>query len=109
MAHDFEAQREETILVWNDLSTRQKIPKAAVLDLQFVPTKDSAEREAFETELSRAGYTCVRYQDEEGETFEASIGPIELDADTIWRHELATTVIAIECGFKPDGWGFIVN
>jgi len=43
----------------------------------------------------------------DGRTLEASIGPIDLSADAIWEHESATTRIAIKCGFRPDGWGFL--
>lgn len=109
MSHDFDAQREETVWVWNDLSTRVTMPESATLQLQFVPTRTDADWGAFETGLSAAGYKSERYQDEDGETLEASIGPIPLDVDTVWRHERATTTIAIECGFGPDGWGFFVN
>jgi len=107
--HDFDAQREDTISVWNDLSSRQSLPDTATLQLQFVPAGTSADWDAFKARLSAAGYDSERYDDEEGETLEASIGPIELGADEIWKHEMVTTTLAIECGFEPDGWGFFSN
>lgn len=102
--HDFEAQRDETFGVWRDLSAKNNLPKNAILDLQFVPTSPAADWDLFEMQLTEAGYRCNRYSD--GTTLEAFVGPIDLNADAIWKHELETTQLALKCGFRPDGWGF---
>jgi hypothetical protein len=107
MDHDFEKQRNETLWVWNDLSTKKNLPKSATVDFQFVPSSPAADWDLFELQLRAAGYRCERYSDER--TLEASIGPIDLSADAIWQREFAATQIAINCGFRPDGWGFLVT
>jgi hypothetical protein len=104
MDHDFDNQRDETLRVWRDLSAKNNLPKTAILDLQFVPASPAADWDFFEAQLTEAGYRCNRYDD--GRTLEAFAGPIDLSADAIWNHELATTQIAVKCGFRPDGWGF---
>ncbi len=103
--HDFEVQREETYWVWNDLSKNRDLPQSAVLELQFVPIEGRAVWDAFEKRLDATGYRFARYED--GSTLEASIGPIDLSFEAIWKHEALTTQIAVECGFSPDGWGFV--
>ena len=85
------------------------MPKIAKLELQFVPTGTSADWATFEAKLSEIGYDSELYRDEEVETLQASIGPIELSAESIWQHELATTTLAIVYEFEPDGWGFLSN
>ena len=104
MNHNFEAQRASTVQVWKELSRKSGLPVTAVLDLQFVPKERGVDWGAFERQLAAAGYQTERYDD--GNTLEASIGPIDLDLDTIWHHECKTSKIAIEFGFLPDGWGF---
>jgi hypothetical protein len=106
MDHDFDKQRNETLRVWHDLSTKNDLPKSAV-DFQFVPVSPTADWDLFETQLAAAGYRWERYSGtRRGSTLEASIGPIDLSAGAIWKHEFAATQIAIKCGFRPDGWGF---
>lgn len=107
MDHNFHEQREETRRTWSDLSTKQDLPKRAVLELQFVPTEDPAHWEVFERRLAKAGYQSTRLED--GSTLQASVGPIELGFEAIWHHEVNTTQLALECGFQPDGWGFWVK
>jgi hypothetical protein len=94
MDYDFDKQRNETLWVWRDLSTKKDLPKSATVDFQFVPILQAADWDLFETQLGVAGYRCERYSD--GGTH----------ADAIWEHESAATQIAIKCGFRPDGWGF---
>lgn len=104
MDHDFDAQRKSTFWAWNDLSNKNDLPESAHLDMQFIPDSETADWAAFEDRLASAGYRTRRYED--GSTLEATIGPITLGPEPIWKHELATTRIALECGFVPDGWGF---
>lgn len=104
MDHDFEAQRRDTLRVWKELFAKQDLPKRAVLDLQFVPCESGADWHAFEHQLTAEGYHIERYDD--GGALEASVGPIDLDFNSIWRHELKTTKFALGSGFLPDGWGF---
>lgn len=103
MDHDFEAQRRDTLRAWKELSTKQDFPKRAVLDLQFVPRESGADWHAFQHQLAAEGYHVKRYDN--GGTLEASVGPIDLDFNSIWQHEFKTTKLAIEWGFLPDGWG----
>ncbi len=64
MSHDFEAQRADTIWVWNDLVEKHGEMQPAVLDLQFVPDGMNADLEAFERELTSLGYRCAQYSDD---------------------------------------------
>jgi len=107
MDHDFDAQRAETLQVWRDLSATSSLREIAKLDLHFVPASSGADWNGFEARLAAAGYNSERYED--GRTLEASIGPVDFSVDAIWEHELATTKIALDCGFKPDGWGFFAD
>lgn len=104
MDHDFDNQMQETRWVWNDLSAKHDLPNNAVLDLQFVPDQTGADWNLFQKILTEAGYESSVYED--GSTIEASIGPIKLGFEEIWRHEECTTKLALKCGFSPDGWGF---
>jgi hypothetical protein len=45
--------------------------------------------------------------DEDGETLEARIGPIEISANAIWTEEKRATEIALKFGFDPDGWELV--
>ena len=105
MSHDFDAQREETFWVWNDLIEKHGPMPPAVLEMQFVPADETADAEKFDGLLQAVGYQVSHYEDDD--TVEAAIGPLELSGDVIWTHELATSKIALNCGYRPDGWGFL--
>ena len=40
----------------------------------------------------------------DGETLVASIGPIAVTAEEIWKYERISTSIALKHDFYPDGW-----
>ena len=104
MSHDYEQQRNETLQVWRSISSRKALPDEIELDIQFVPGRDALWSDA-EIALAAAGYRVVRYDD--GSTLQATVGPIRNTAEEIWKHERATTELALRYGFKPDGWGFL--
>lgn len=106
MSHDYEQQRNDTLWAWHDLSSRGTMPEEIDLDIQFLPAADPQWSDV-QMALAEAGYRISRYED--GCTLQASIGPIQNTPDEIWRHERACTEIALEYGFKPDGWGFLVQ
>jgi len=104
MSHDYEQQRHDTFQAWRDISSRHAMPDEIELDIQFVPYGDPLWSDA-QTALAEAGYRVCRYDD--GSTLQASVGPIKNTAQEIWKHDQATTELAIKYGFKPDGWGFL--
>ena len=106
MPHDYEKQRHDTIWVWNDLNAGKALPGKIELDIQFVPG-ENPEWSAAHIGLVEAGYRVSVYHDRR--TLQATIGPIENTADEIWKHERATTAIALNHGFRPDGWGFVLH
>lgn len=107
MTHDFDQQLRDTEQAWHDIRSRHEaLPTAITLDLQFVPG-DSPQWEECKNALETAGYQVCFYDD--GSTLEASIRQVPNMVEEIWRHERTTTEIALQFGFKPDGWGFLSN
>jgi len=104
MSHDYEQQRRDTLEVWRDINSRKAMPDEIELDIQFVPDGDPLWSD-LQVALAAAGYRVACYDD--GRTLEASVGPIRNTPEEIWKHERATTELALKYGFKPDGWGFL--
>ncbi len=104
LSHDYEQQRNDTLQAWRDISSRHAVPDEIELDIQFVPHGEPLWSDA-EIALAAAGYRVVRYDD--GSTLQATVGPVMNTPEEIWKHERATTELALKYGFKPDGWGFL--
>lgn len=108
MEHDFEEQRRTTEAVLEDLADRHDLPARATLDLQFLPVA-GADWAGVVAALADVGYTGQAVADEEGDWFEVAVADVPLTLEGIWKHERATTEVALSCGFRPDGWGFFVG
>lgn len=108
MPHDFEKQRQETILVWSDITNRNpNLPVKINLDIHFLPTSGSSDKEGFKVSLEEVGFLVKIYGDDE--TVEASVNSIDASVDELWHYEERATKLALIHGFKPDGWGFFTN
>lgn len=101
MSHDFARQRRETFDTFRQ-SRGVKLPQTAVVEYEFFVEENDADWDGFERALRAKGFRTKRLKD--GETVVASIGPIAINADEIWRWEEVATDIAIRHDFFPDGW-----
>ncbi len=108
MAHDLDAQREETFATFAELSSEHGLPDEADIDYFLVPASEDADWRPLADTLSKAGYDC---QWVEGETDEdppyliATLPESAVTAMSIWIGEEVATKEALAHGFKPDGWG----
>ncbi|EEW26309.1 ribonuclease E inhibitor RraB [Rhodobacter ferrooxidans] len=105
MSHDYNAQRAETFETFETMGKEITLPKRAVVDFQFYPEEIEADWDGLEAALREKGFTTTRYEDEE--TLDASIGPIEVTPDSIWKWEKLATEVALKFDFNPDGWGMV--
>ncbi|MFE3839456.1 ribonuclease E inhibitor RraB [Pseudogemmobacter sonorensis] len=101
MNHDYARQRRETIDTFRQ-SKGVKLPPRAVVDYAFFIEENDADWAALERALRAKGFRTRRLKD--GETLIASIGPVAISADEIWRWEELATQIALAHDFYPDGW-----
>ncbi|MBE2274686.1 MAG: hypothetical protein IAE87_00110 [Rhodobacteraceae bacterium] len=101
MSHDFARQRRETFDTFRQ-SKGVSLPERAVIDLAFFIEETDADWAAFERDLRTRGFRTKRLKD--GETLIASIGPVPVTAEEIWRWEELATGIALKHDFYPDGW-----
>ena len=108
MPHDFEKQRQDTILVWSDIANRNpNLPEKINLDIHFLPNSDASDKKEFKVSLEEVGFLVKVYEDDE--TVEASINSIEASVDEVWYYEERATKLALIHGFRPDGWGFFTS
>ena len=107
MSHDYDAQRAETFETFESFGKEPGLPSTAVVDFQFYPEEIDADWDGVEAALRAKGFTTRR--DIEDETVEASIGPIAVNAETIWRYERIATEVALTFDFYPDGWGMLTD
>ncbi|MGB8814292.1 MAG: ribonuclease E inhibitor RraB [Paracoccaceae bacterium] len=105
MSHDYEAQRADTFETFTQMGTEISLPKMAIVDFQFYPDDIDAQWDALEAALRDKGFKTTRYEDEE--TLDASIGPIEVNPESIWKYERIATEVALKFDFNPDGWGLV--
>lgn len=101
MDHNFEAQRRETYDTFRQ-SKGISLPKTAVVEYAFFIEEMDASWPALERALRLEGFQTRRLKD--GETLVASIGPIAVTAEEIWKYERISTSIALKHDFYPDGW-----
>lgn len=101
MSHDYARQRRETFDTFRQ-SKGVKLPDRAVVDFAFFVEETDADWAGFEGKLRAAGFRTRRESD--GETLTASVGPVAVTAEEIWRWEERATGIALAHDFYPDGW-----
>jgi hypothetical protein len=104
--HDWDRQHHETVWVWEDLRSKGvNFERTYRLDLHFIPTAPSADREGFAEVLRAADYEVRLYDDDA--TVQATTAAMKLTPESIWAHERPATESALSHGFAPDGWGFL--
>lgn len=101
MDHNFEAQRRETYDTFRQ-SKGISLPKTAVVEYAFFIEENDASWTALERAMRMEGFKTRRLKD--GDTLVASIGPIAVTAEEIWKYERIATSIALKHDFYPDGW-----
>ena len=100
MDHNFEAQRRETFDTFKQ-SKGISLPKTAVVEYAFFIEEMDASWPALERALRMEGFQTRRA---DKDTLVASIGPIAVTAEEIWKYERISTSIALKHDFYPDGW-----
>ncbi|MDN5787903.1 ribonuclease E inhibitor RraB [Pseudorhodobacter sp.] len=105
MSHDYKAQQAETFETFDEIGKIDDLPQRAVVNFLFLAEEVDAPFAAAEKALKAAGFAT--HQDEDGETLEARIGPMEISAAAIWAEEKRATEVALKFGFDPDGWELV--
>jgi Regulator of ribonuclease activity B len=100
MDHNFETQRRETFETFKQ-SKGISLPKTAVVEYAFFIEELDASWPALERALRMEGFQTRRA---DKDTLVASIGPIAVTAEEIWKYERISTSIALKHDFYPDGW-----
>jgi hypothetical protein len=108
MSHDYAAQKAETYATYRDLSDKAQLPDEADVDYFFVPATEDADWRALADVLSRDGFDCEYFDDDEVDEpyFCATLNDQAISAESIWSGEEIATRAALDHGFAPDGWGF---
>lgn len=102
MTHDYARQRRETFDTFKE-SKGVKLPAKAVVDFAFYLEEEDANWAGFEKALAAKGFRTARLEEDDSILI-ASIGPIAITAEEIWRYEELATGIALTFDFYPDGW-----
>ncbi|AFO92163.1 hypothetical protein D1822_12140 [Phaeobacter inhibens] len=108
MAHDFDTQKAETFSAFSDLQAEGDLPFEADLDLFFVSGEADKEWMPLAEALADIGFH-TQWAEAEGDepaTLIATMPDQILSASAIWMVEEVATRVAIDHGFRPDGWGF---
>ncbi len=100
MDHNFETQRRETFDTFKQ-SKGTSLPKTAVVEYAFFIEELDASWPALERAMRMEGFQTRRA---DKDTLIASIGPIAVTAEEIWKYERISTSIALKHDFYPDGW-----
>lgn len=105
MRHDFVAQRAETFDTWKEIRDMEGLPARAVVNFLFLADDLDAPFAECAKAFEENGFQTLIADD--GETLEARIGPIDVNAASIWTKEKQATEIALPFGFEPDGWELV--
>lgn len=98
--HDFREQRADTFETFATVGRGVKLPKTAVVVFEFIAENIDTKWSAVEKALRAKGFNTSH----QGEILSARIGPITIDAETIWQWEHLATEIVLPFDFYPDGW-----
>ncbi len=98
--HDYREQRAETFETFATVSRGVKLPKSAVVVYEFIAEEVDTDWAAVKKALQAKGFT-VQYS---GDVLQARVGPIGIDAETVWHWERIATEAALPFEFYPDGW-----
>ena len=98
--HDFREQRADTFETFAKVGRGVKLPKTAVVVYEFVAEEVDTAWSAAEKALRAKGFKTSH----SGDVLQARIGPITIDAETVWQWERLATEIVLPFLFEPDGW-----
>lgn len=98
--HDYREQRADTFETFATVSRGVKLPKTAVVIYEFVAEEVDTNWAAVEKVLRAAGFAATH----SGDVLQARVGPITIDAETVWHWERIATEAALPFEFYPDGW-----
>lgn len=98
--HDFREQRADTFETFAKVGRGVKLPKTAVVVYEFVAEEVDTAWAAAEKALRAKGFKTSHA----GDVLQARIGPITIDAETVWQWERLATEIVLPFLFEPDGW-----
>ena len=98
--HDFREQRADTFETFAKIGRGVKLPKTAVVVYEFVAEEVDTAWAAAEKALRAKGFKTSH----SGDVLQARIGPIAIDAETVWQWERLATEIVLPFQFEPDGW-----
>ena len=98
--HDFREQRADTFETFAKVGRGVKLPKTAVVVYELVAEEVDTAWAAAEKALRAKGFKTSHA----GDVLQARIGPITIDAETVWQWERLATEIVLPFLFEPDGW-----
>jgi hypothetical protein len=98
--HDFREQRADTFETFAKVGRGVKLPKTSVVVFEFIAEEVDTNWAAAEKALRAKGFATHH----SGDVLEARIGPIAIDAETVWQWERLATEIVLPFAFYPDGW-----
>ncbi len=98
--HNFQEQRADTFETFATVGRGVKLPKMSVVVYEFVAEEVDTKWAAVEKALRAKGFKTSHA----GDVLQARIGPIAIDAETVWQWERLATEIVLPFEFYPDGW-----
>ena len=98
--HDYREQRADTFETFASVSRGVKLPKSAEVVYEFIAEEVDTDWAGVKKALQAKGF-MVQYK---GELLQARVGPITIDAETVWHWERIATEAALPFEFYPDGW-----
>lgn len=102
MDHDWAGQKRETFETFAEMDEGLRLPARAVVYFEFYAEDIDCDWQGVETALRGRGFATERDEDEG--LIVASIGPIAVTPEAIWREEKRATEAALPFDFIPDGW-----
>lgn len=98
--HDYREQRADTFESFATVGRGVKLPKRAVVVYEFVAEEVDTKWAAVEAALRAKGFRTSH----KGDILQAVIGPIAIEAESVWEWERLATEIVLPFEFYPDGW-----
>ncbi len=98
--HDYRSQRADTYETFATVSRGVRLPKTATVVYEFVAEEVDTKWNAVEKALREKGFKASH----KGDLLLAEIGPISIDAETVWHWERIATDVVLGFDFYPDGW-----
>ena len=98
--HDYRTQRADTFETFRQAGKGVKLPATAIVVFLFVAEDTDTDWKGVEKALRAKGFKTRN----DGTVLEARIGPIAIDAQTVWTWEHLATETVLPFEFFPDGW-----